>query len=46
MLLNGLVDYYMETNSTQAILLLCSVREPHDKVSNATRPPHTHVIYI
>ncbi|XP_062308026.1 hamartin-like isoform X1 [Osmerus eperlanus] len=31
MLLNGLVDYYMETNSTQAILLLCSVREPHDK---------------
>lgn len=31
LLLNGLVDYYIETNSTQAVVLLCSVREPHDK---------------
>uniref|UniRef100_A0A4W5LC08 TSC complex subunit 1a n=1 Tax=Hucho hucho TaxID=62062 RepID=A0A4W5LC08_9TELE len=30
-LLNGLVDYYLETSSPQAILILCSVREPHDK---------------
>uniref|UniRef100_A0A7N8X333 TSC complex subunit 1b n=1 Tax=Mastacembelus armatus TaxID=205130 RepID=A0A7N8X333_9TELE len=31
MLLNGLVDYYLETNSAQAIHILSSVREPHDK---------------
>ncbi|KAK7896598.1 hypothetical protein WMY93_021923 [Mugilogobius chulae] len=31
MLLNGLVDYYLETNSSQALHILCSVREPHDK---------------
>ncbi|XP_007246134.3 TSC complex subunit 1b [Astyanax mexicanus] len=31
MLLNGLVDYVLETNSTQAMHILCSVREPHDK---------------
>lgn len=31
MLLNGLVDYYLETNSAQALHILCSVREPHDK---------------
>ncbi|KAL0978956.1 hypothetical protein UPYG_G00178460 [Umbra pygmaea] len=30
-LLNGLVDYYFETSSPQAVLILCSVREPHDK---------------
>ncbi|KAJ8286301.1 hypothetical protein GJAV_G00036890 [Gymnothorax javanicus] len=30
-LLNGLVDYYMETNSSQALQILTSVREPHDK---------------
>ncbi|XP_072309562.1 TSC complex subunit 1b isoform X2 [Eucyclogobius newberryi] len=30
-LLNGLVDYYLETNSPQALNILCSVREPHDK---------------
>ncbi|XP_041756493.2 TSC complex subunit 1a [Coregonus clupeaformis] len=30
-LLNGLVDYYLDTSSPQAILILCSVREPHDK---------------
>ncbi|KAI4901435.1 hypothetical protein NFI96_014724 [Prochilodus magdalenae] len=30
-LLNGLVDYFLETNSTQALHILCSVREPHDK---------------
>lgn len=31
MLLNGLVDYFLETNSAQALHILCSVREPHDK---------------
>ncbi|KAI1905034.1 hypothetical protein AGOR_G00011790 [Albula goreensis] len=31
MLLNGLVDYYLETNSSQAMQILTSVREPHDK---------------
>lgn len=32
MLLHGLVDYFLETNSAQAVHILCSVREPHDKV--------------
>ncbi|KAL4004993.1 interleukin 1 receptor accessory protein-like [Sarotherodon galilaeus] len=31
MLLNTLVDYYLETNSAQAVHILSSVREPHDK---------------
>lgn len=31
MLLNALVDYYLETNSAQAVHILSSVREPHDK---------------
>ncbi|XP_035524161.1 TSC complex subunit 1b [Morone saxatilis] len=31
MLLNGLVDYFLETNSGQAMHILSSVREPHDK---------------
>nr|XP_040053679.1 TSC complex subunit 1b isoform X3 [Gasterosteus aculeatus aculeatus] len=31
MLLNGLVDYFLETNSAQAMNILSSVREPHDK---------------
>ncbi|GAA6099496.1 TSC complex subunit 1b isoform X2 [Tachysurus ichikawai] len=31
MLLNGLVDYFLETNSSPALHILCSVREPHDK---------------
>ncbi|TSK72135.1 Hamartin [Bagarius yarrelli] len=31
MLLNGLVDYFLETNSSAALHILCSVREPHDK---------------
>ncbi|XP_068608710.1 TSC complex subunit 1b [Brachionichthys hirsutus] len=31
MLLNGLVDYFLETSSSQATHILCSVREPHDK---------------
>ncbi|XP_051960574.1 hamartin-like isoform X1 [Xyrauchen texanus] len=31
MLLNGLVDYFLETNSAQAVHILSSVREPHDK---------------
>uniref|UniRef100_A0A6Q2Z358 TSC complex subunit 1b n=1 Tax=Esox lucius TaxID=8010 RepID=A0A6Q2Z358_ESOLU len=30
-LLNGLVDYYLENNSAQAMQILSSVREPHDK---------------
>ncbi|XP_062873736.1 TSC complex subunit 1a isoform X2 [Trichomycterus rosablanca] len=30
-LLYGLVDYYLDTNSPQAVDLLSSVREPHDK---------------
>ncbi|KAJ8379714.1 hypothetical protein SKAU_G00004920 [Synaphobranchus kaupii] len=30
-LLNGVVDYYLETNSTQAVQILVAVREPHDK---------------
>ncbi|KAM6902767.1 TSC complex subunit 1b isoform 1-T1 [Xenentodon cancila] len=31
MLLNGLVDFFLETNSAQALHILSSVREPHDK---------------
>ncbi|KAM9841862.1 TSC complex subunit 1b [Aulostomus maculatus] len=31
MLLNGLVEYFLETNSAQAMHILSSVREPHDK---------------
>ncbi|XP_008322866.1 TSC complex subunit 1b [Cynoglossus semilaevis] len=31
MLLNSLVDYFLETNSCQAMHILSSVREPHDK---------------
>lgn len=42
MLLNGLVDYFLETNSAQAIHILSSVREPHDKVRSAE--PHHHLI--
>uniref|UniRef100_A0A671NML0 TSC complex subunit 1b n=1 Tax=Sinocyclocheilus anshuiensis TaxID=1608454 RepID=A0A671NML0_9TELE len=30
-LLNCLVDYFLETNSAQAVHILSSVREPHDK---------------
>ncbi|XP_052393256.1 hamartin [Carassius gibelio] len=30
-LMNGLVDYFLETNSAQAVHILSSVREPHDK---------------
>ncbi|XP_077592904.1 TSC complex subunit 1b isoform X1 [Stigmatopora nigra] len=30
-LLNGLVDYFLETNSSEVLQILCSVREPHDK---------------
>ncbi|TSV94908.1 Hamartin [Bagarius yarrelli] len=30
-LLNGLVDYYLDTGSPQAVDLLSSIREPHDK---------------
>lgn len=32
MLLNGLVDFFLETNSAHAMHILSSVREPHDKV--------------
>ncbi|XP_034048778.1 TSC complex subunit 1b [Thalassophryne amazonica] len=31
MLLNGLVDYFLETNSAEAMHILSSIREPHDK---------------
>uniref|UniRef100_A0A671S9M1 Hamartin-like n=1 Tax=Sinocyclocheilus anshuiensis TaxID=1608454 RepID=A0A671S9M1_9TELE len=31
MLLNSLVDYFLETSSSQAVDILSSVREPHDK---------------
>ncbi|XP_075935839.1 TSC complex subunit 1b isoform X3 [Anarhichas minor] len=31
MLLNALVDHFLETNSAQAMHILSSVREPHDK---------------
>ncbi|XP_056313869.1 TSC complex subunit 1a isoform X1 [Danio aesculapii] len=31
MLLNSLVDYFLQTNSSQAVDILSSVREPHDK---------------
>uniref|UniRef100_A0A8C7X6Q9 TSC complex subunit 1b n=1 Tax=Oryzias sinensis TaxID=183150 RepID=A0A8C7X6Q9_9TELE len=31
MLLNGLVDFFLETNSAHAMHILSSVREPHDK---------------
>lgn len=37
MLLNALVDYYLETNSAQAVHILSSVREPHDKVRKAQK---------
>ncbi|KAJ8285672.1 hypothetical protein GJAV_G00029620 [Gymnothorax javanicus] len=30
-LLNSLVDYYLESSSSQAVQILVSVREPHDK---------------
>lgn len=38
MLLNGLVDYFLETNSMQAMHILSSVREPHDKVRKLLLP--------
>ncbi|TRY60436.1 hypothetical protein DNTS_028884 [Danionella cerebrum] len=31
MLLNSIVDYFLETSSSQAVHILSSVREPHDK---------------
>uniref|UniRef100_A0A673HYN4 Hamartin-like n=1 Tax=Sinocyclocheilus rhinocerous TaxID=307959 RepID=A0A673HYN4_9TELE len=34
-LLNCLVDYFLETNSAQAVHILSSVREPHDKVTDS-----------
>lgn len=39
-LLNGLVDYYLDTGSLQAADILSSVREPHDKVRKAFAVPH------
>lgn len=30
-ILNGMYDYYMATNSTRALDVLVTVREPHDK---------------
>lgn len=32
MLVNNLVDYYLETNSQQALHILSTLQEPHDKV--------------
>ena len=43
MLLNGLVDYFLETNSAQAMHILSSVREPHDKVRNGPTGPGTRI---
>lgn len=40
-LVNGLVDYYLETGSTEAVHILSSVREPHDKVSHFHAPSTT-----
>lgn len=37
MLLNSLVEYFLETNSSQAVDILSSVREPHDKVRTLNR---------
>ncbi|XP_029467126.1 hamartin [Rhinatrema bivittatum] len=31
MLVNNLVDYYLESNSERAVLILSTVQEPHDK---------------
>lgn len=37
MLLNSLVDYFLDTSSSQALDILSSVREPHDKVRESHR---------
>lgn len=42
MLLNGVVDYFLETNSAQAMHILSSVREPHDKVRKASEQSCSH----
>lgn len=36
MLVNNLVDYYLETNSQQALHILSTLQEPHDKVKKKT----------
>lgn len=33
MLVNTLVDYYLETNSQQVLHILTTLQEPHDKVA-------------
>jgi hypothetical protein len=33
MLVNTLVDYYLETNSQPVLHILTTLQEPHDKVS-------------
>lgn len=43
-LLNGLVDYFLETNSSPALHILCSVREPHDKVNPSCRMEKKNVL--
>lgn len=35
MLVNSLVDYYLETNSQQALHILSTLQEPHDKVKKS-----------
>lgn len=37
MLVNSLVDYYLETNSQQALHILSTLQEPHDKVKNKSK---------
>lgn len=37
MLVNNLVDYYLETNSQQALHILSTLQEPHDKVKNKNK---------
>jgi len=35
MLVNNLVDYYLETSSQQALHILSTLQEPHDKVKKS-----------
>lgn len=36
MLVNTLVDYYLETNSQPVLHILTTLQEPHDKVTAGT----------
>lgn len=35
--MNNLVDYYLETNSQQALHILSTLQEPHDKVNKINK---------